>query len=193
MKLKSCLTTALAVGALLSPASASAQMGQQGAPLTIGLALGIQRGWAGIKANLTEAAAAMPEENYLFEPNPEIRNFGELFGHVADAQFNACAQAKGEANPKQGQPSQELANKSKADFVAALKASFDYCDPVYAGLTDASALEMVKQGNNTAARGVILYNNIVHSNEMYGTTAVYMRLKNLVPPSTERQTRARPD
>ena len=79
----------------------------------------------------------MPEENYLLEPHPNIRNFGEFFGHVANAQFNACAAAKGEANPNQGLD-QELLNNSKAEFLAALAASFAYCDPVYAALTDHS-------------------------------------------------------
>ena len=190
MTLASRLCTCLAVATLIAPAAASAQMAGNQQPQTIGIALGIQRGWAAIKQNLTEAAANMPEENYKFEPNPEIRNFGELFGHVANAQFGNCAVAKGEANPNQGKD-QELLNKTKAEYVAALKASFDYCDPIYAALTDASAMEMVKQGNNQVARGWVLANNVVHSNEMYGTTAVYMRLKNLVPPSTERQTRSR--
>jgi hypothetical protein len=188
MKLTSLAAT---LALLLAPAAASAQMGQ-GAPTTTGLAAGIQRDYAGVKQNLTEAAANMPEEHYLFEPNPEIRNFGELFGHVANAQFGNCAVAKGEANPNQGKD-QELLNESKTEYIAALKASFDYCDPVYAALTDASAMEMVKRGANNIARGAVLSNNNAHSNEMYGTTAVYMRLKGLVPPSTERQARSRPD
>ena len=190
MKPKSCLVSSLSLGMLLLPGAASAQRPQR-APQTITLAAGIQRGWAGVKRNLTEAAANMPEEHYLLEPNPEIRNFGELFGHVVNAQFSACAAAKGEANPNQGKD-QELRNKSKAEFVAALAASFAYCDPVYAALTDQSAVELVEQGNNMVARGYLLANNVAHSNEMYGTSAVYMRLENLVPPSTERRTRSRP-
>ena len=189
MKRASSLALCLTAAALLAPATLSAQMNQQ--PQTISIASGIQRAWATIKQNTIEAAEKMPEENYMFEPNPDIRNYGELFGHVANAQFNACAVASGQPNPIQGKD-QELVNKTKAEYVAALKASFDFCDPVYAALTDASAMEMVKQGNNQVARGWVLANNVVHSNEMYGTTAVYMRLKNLVPPSTERQTRSRP-
>lgn len=179
----------VAVAALLAPASASAQMGG-GQPMTIGIAMGVQRGYNTVKQNLVEAAEKMPEENYAFEPNPEIRNFGELFGHVANAQFNTCSLALGQANPKQGKD-QELENKTKADYVAALKASFDLCDKAYAGLTDANATELLKQGQNQIARAALLSNNVVHDNEMYGTTAVYMRLKNLVPPSTERQARSR--
>src|SRR5688572_1269755 len=179
---------ALAAAALLAPVAASAQMNQQ--PMTIGMAAGIQRAWNGVKTNVLESAANMPEEHYMFEVGPGARNFGELFGHITNSQFNNCAVAKGEANPNMGKD-QELLNKSKAEFVAALQASFDYCDPVYAALTDASAMELVKQGNNMAARGYILFNNASHSNEMYGTSAAYYRAKGLVPPSTERQQRSR--
>ena len=126
----------------------------------------------------------------MHEAGPGARNIGELFGHIANAQFGACATAKGEANPNQGKD-QEVLNKTKAEYVAALQASFDYCDPVYASLTDASAMEMIKQGNNTAARGYVLFNNVSHSNEMYGTSAAYYRMKGLVPPSTERTQRSR--
>jgi len=161
MNPKSCLATSLALGVLLLPVAASAQRPQR-APQTTTLAAGIQRGWSGVKRNLTEAAANMPEEHYLLEPNPNQRK------------------------------DQELLNKSKAEFVAALAASFAYCDPIYLALTDQSAVELVKQGNNMVARGYLLANNVAHSREMYGTSAVYMRLANMVPPSTERRTRSRP-
>jgi len=36
-------------------------------------------------------------------------------------------------------------------------------------------------------RGAALANNVSHDNEMYGTGAAYLRSKNIVPPSTERQ------
>jgi uncharacterized damage-inducible protein DinB len=173
----------LALAALLTPAALSAQM-NQAPPQTIGIALGIQRGYAAVKQNLLEAAEQMPEANYMFQPTGEIRMFAQLFGHVANAQFNQCSQAKGEANPNQGVNNEEKHMKPQA--VAALKASFDYCDPVVAALTDQSALELVPTGNNQTARGWVLANLVAHSNEIYGTTGVYMRLKGLVPPSTER-------
>ena len=33
-------------------------------------------------------------------------------------------------------------------------------------------------------RSAILWNNVAHSEEMYGTMAVYLRIKGIVPPST---------
>jgi hypothetical protein len=47
---------------------------------------------------------------------------------------------------------------------------------------------MVRQGPNSIARAALLSNNVTHDNEMYGTGAVYMRARGLVPPSTERAT-----
>ena len=53
-------------------------------------------------------------------------------------------------------------------------------------MTDANALEMVKAGPNEQTRAASLYGVIVHGNEMAGTAYVYLRSKNIVPPSTER-------
>ena len=75
---------------------------------------------------------------------------------------------------------------SKADLVAALKKSFDACDPVFDAITDANALEVIPGGFGGAMqpRAVALYGLIVHSNECYGAMAVYMRLQKLTPPSS---------
>ena len=79
---------------------------------------------------------------------------------------------------------QEL--KTKADVTKALAESFALCDDLFANLTDASAAEMVKQGPNEVTRAAALYGLIVHGNEMAGTAYVYLRSKNIVPPTTER-------
>ncbi|MGE3178744.1 MAG: DinB family protein [Vicinamibacterales bacterium] len=179
------VTLGLLVGAV--PAMAQAPAGQ-----TISLAAAIQRGYNGVKQNLTEMATKMPEGDYGFKPGPapEMRTYGQLFAHVANAQFNFCSAAKGVANPRQGQ-NLEQTLKTKADVVKALADSFAFCDDAYSGLTDQNAGEMVKQGQNTIARAGLLANNVSHNNEMYGTGAVYMRAKGLVPPSTERAAAAR--
>jgi hypothetical protein len=154
----------------------------------ISLATSLQRGYASVKQNLTEEIAKMPAENFSFKPGPapELRNFGMLFGHVANAQFGACAAALGQPNPNQGHNLETEATTKEA-LSKALADSFALCDKAFAGLTDQNAMEMVKQGPNEIARSALLANVVVHSNEMYGTASVYMRAKGLVPPSTERQ------
>ena len=177
------LITIVGILSLPGPAFAQAPAGQQ-----ITLAASLQRGYAGVRQNLTEELAKMPAENFSFKPGPapELRNFGMLFGHVANAQFGSCAAALGQPNPNQGHNLETEATTKEA-LTTALADSFALCDKAFAGLTDQNAMEMVKQGQNEIARAALLANVVVHSNEMYGTASVYMRAKGLVPPSTERQ------
>lgn len=178
--MKQTLSVMCGILLLAAPAAAQQAGGQQ-----IGLAASIQREYANVKRHLTAEAASMPESEYGFRPTPEIRSYGQLFGHVANAQFNACSAAKGVANPNQGTNNEQ--KTTKAEFVKALADSFAFCDDAYASLTDQNATEMMKRGQNMQARGGILADNNGHNMEMYGIGTVYMRLKGLVPPSTEEE------
>jgi uncharacterized damage-inducible protein DinB len=174
-------------GAVVCAATAFAQPpgGAQGGQ-KIGLATSLQRGYNGFKTNFTQAAAKMPDADYSFKPGstPEARTYAQVIAHIAQAQFGQCSGMKGVPNPMQGkQLEQEL--KTKAEVQKALADSFALCDELFTSLTDANATEMVKQGMNEVTRAAALYGVIVHGNEMYGTAAVYLRSKNIVPPSTE--------
>ena len=152
----------------------------------IGLATSLQRGYNAFKTNFTQAAAKMPDADYNFKPGatPEARTYTQVIAHIAQAQFGQCSGMKGVPNPMQGkQLEQDL--KTKAEVTKALADSFALCDDLFAQVTDANATEMVKAGMNEVTRAAALYGVIVHGNEMYGTAAVYLRSKNLVPPSTE--------
>jgi uncharacterized damage-inducible protein DinB len=151
------------------------------------LSVGLQNAYARIKRDLTEAAEKLSEAEYVFTPNPEIRTYGQLFGHVANFHYQFCSTAKGEPNPNQGI---DLEKKtSREEFLTALTESFAYCDEVFSSLTDKGAIELVKQRQSFIARGSLASSLVAHDNEMYGTAAVYLRLKGRVPPSTERERR----
>lgn len=176
--------------ALLVAATASAQMPPAGQRRT--LVDAIKGGYNNVKMNLTQAAEKMPEADYSFKPGTttDVRNYGQVLAHVAQAQFGTCSAATGKPNPMMGkQLEQEL--KTKADISKALAESFALCDEAYNALTDASATEFVKQGQGEIQRAAMLMNNVVHDNELFGTAAVYLRSKNLVPPSTERMQQMR--
>jgi hypothetical protein len=141
----------------------------------------VKAAYNAIKANLTKAAEKMPEDAYSFKASPDIRTFGALIAHVADAQGRTCAFIGG-TPPPDGAGSKT----AKADLVAALKASYDICDGVINSLTDedgAKAISMGRAGQRTKLGA--LWGMVTHSNEEYGYLAVYMRLKNVVPPSSE--------
>jgi uncharacterized damage-inducible protein DinB len=135
-----------------------------------------------IKGNVVKAAEKMPEENYSFKPTPEVRSFGQIIGHVADAQYLFCSPVLEKENPR---PGIEKSKTTKADLVQALNDAFAYCDKAYDGMTDAHAAEMVKFFGRDFAKLVVLSFNSAHNNEHYGNLVTYMRIKGLVPPSSE--------
>ena len=137
-----------------------------------------------VKNNITRAAEKMPEENYSFKPTPEVRSFGQLIGHIADAQYGFCSPVLGKTNPA---PGIEKSKTTKADLMQALKDAFAYCDAAYDGLTDAQAGAMVKFFGRDSAKVTVLSFNNAHNDEHYGNIVTYMRLKGLVPPSSEKR------
>lgn len=139
--------------------------------------------YLGLKNVLLRTAEKTPEENYSFKPTDAVRSFGQILGHVADSQYAFCSTVLGEKNPA---PKIEQSKTSKADLIAALKDAFAYCDKAYDGMTDASAAQMVKLfgGRDTPKLGVLNVNN-AHTVEHYGNLVTYMRLKNIVPPTSE--------
>jgi uncharacterized damage-inducible protein DinB len=169
------LTISLALGASALYAQGSA------APAGNPAVTEARQAYNQIKTNWTGLAAKMPAESYDFKPVPEIRSFGELVAHVADAQMNYCSTAAGQA--KRGDAATK---KTKDDLVAALKASFDECDAAWEGTTEANAMQLMGGGRMQRSRLGTLINNTTHDNEEYGYGAVYLRLKGIVPPSSDR-------
>ncbi len=136
-----------------------------------------------LKGNIAKTAEKVPEDLYSFKPTPEVRSLGQLIGHISDAQFGMCATAAGEKPPQNGI---EKSATTKAALSKALNDSIAYCDKVFAGLNDTKGMEVIKFFTGPTTRlGVLAFNN-AHSYEHYGNLVTYMRLKNIVPPSSEK-------
>src|ERR1700730_10121114 len=122
-----------------------------------------------IRRDLAEAAANMPGEEYAFRPTPQVRTFGQLVGHVANANFFFCSQAKGEQPPATADYGKVT---DKAVLVKALGDSVRYCDGVYEATTDANFSQLAKMpgpnGGSQTVRGAVLVFNTTHNNEHYG-------------------------
>jgi uncharacterized damage-inducible protein DinB len=138
--------------------------------------------YEGVKAMILRSAEKMPEENYNFKPTEAVRSFGQIIGHVADAQYIFGALVLGQKNPT---PKIEQTKTSKADLIAALKVAFAYCDKAYDGMTDASARDLVKFFRSDTPKVGVLTANLLHTMGHYGNLATYMRMKNIIPPSSE--------
>jgi DinB superfamily len=170
--------------AALAIASVSAQQADEQAPKIFTLAGETLRGYQSVQRNLVEAAEKMPDAQYGFKPTPEIRPFGQLVAHTALLQFRMCSMLKGEPSPRMDE--KEDAPRTKIEAIALLNASTAYCDPLITPMTDAVMPQLVKAGEMQVAKGLLPASLISHGQEMYGTMAVYLRLKGIVPPTTER-------
>lgn len=153
------------------------------------LSAGAKKSYDIIKGYVLKAAEKMPEEHYAFKPTPEVRSFGQLVGHISDANFVICGMVAGEKPPAGGfEPatSIEQTKKTKAELSKALADSFAFCDKAHAGMTDAAGAAIIKTFVGEAAKLSFLEFNTHHDFEHYGNIVTYMRLKGLVPPSSER-------
>ena len=136
-----------------------------------------------LKGYLSKTAEKVPEDLWSFKPTPDVRSFAQLIGHIADSQFGICAAAAGE---KPAQSGIEKSISAKAPLSKALNDSIAYCDKVIAGMDDKKGMEVMKFFTGPSTRLGVLSFNTAHSYEHYGNLVTYMRLKGIVPPSSER-------
>lgn len=169
------MSAAVALAAILVPVSAFAQN-----PFTDA----VKGQLAQIKNPVIRTAEKVPEDLYAFKPTPEVRSLGQLIGHIADGNFGICGAASGQKPPMSGV---EKSTTAKAALQKALADSFAFCESALAAMDDKKGAETVKTFLGVQARlGVFAFNNS-HVNEHYGNLVTYMRLKGIIPPSSEPQ------
>ncbi len=168
---------------------AVAQTGQQTSPKDP-MATWLHNAFNTNRKNIEKSAEKVSEDLYGLRPGPqeEVRTFGQILGHLANFNYLWCSQAKGEKNPGQGSDFEKLA--SKAALLRALSDAFTYCDTAYAALTDASGLEVITVTQESGRKAQVprmslLVLNYGHNNDHYGNLVTYMRIKSIVPASSE--------
>ena len=189
----------LGIAIVIPAAAQQQQMPGRGAPQAPPTVAGAVRNfYNGIKDNVTRSGDKMPEEFYGLRPGTqqEVRTFGQHLAHIANFNYLWCAQAKGEKNPNAG-INLEKTLTTKDQFMKALRASYEYCDGAYTALTDANSGEVItitqENGRQTQqTRMGLLMLNIVHNEEVYGSIVTTLRIKNIVPPSSEPRPPAQP-
>jgi hypothetical protein len=154
------------------------------APVATGPAAEVQRAYAAQKGNLLKAADKMPADQYQYKPTPEVRTFARVVNHVTEAQARSCGVANGVAAADMVKTPADTADKDT--IIAGLKASFAECDKAFAATTDANFTEMLTAGQGKRSRAGLMWGTVSHDNEQYSTLAMYLRLKGLVPPSSEK-------
>ena len=178
--MKTPLFLLIALGMAGAPIGAHAQGGSASANPAVSTTRML---WEQLTGYITTAAAELPESTYAYRPTPEVRSFGQLVGHVAGAQYLICGAAMGD--PPREEDEIERTRTSKADLLAALKASTEYCARAYQQ-TDRAAQGSTKLFGQERTRLFALGLNATHNAEHYGNMVTYLRLNGIVPPSSRR-------
>jgi uncharacterized damage-inducible protein DinB len=165
---------ALAAASLLLPAALAAQASP-------GVAAA-RDAWRQMTAYITRAAEQVPEADYAYRPVATVRTFGQMIAHVAGSQRFYCAAVLGDPAPDED--AIEKAATTKAALVTALKESTTYCERAYA-LTDAQAASPARASGGGGSKLSSLTQNATHDAEHYGNIVTYMRMKGMVPPSSQ--------
>ena len=125
---------------------------------------------------IMKSADEMPESKYSYRPTKDVRSFAQILNHVADISYTLCSNVKGEANPTSA-----TAKVSKTEIIAYLKGSFDYCDGVYSGFTDAHLNDPADFFGAKTNKMFVLTQVGNHDALHYGNLVTYLRINGLEP------------
>jgi len=176
MKQTISLAVLLTIGSTVLPAQAQPASDS-------GYAATVRSRWNAIKRNIAGSAQAMPEAGFAFKPTPEVRTFGQLIGHLANEHYIFCSEMKGEKNPQEAVDFEK--KTTKAEFVKDINDSIAYCDAAYGAMKDDAKLlaPIAPNRRDTPFSSALL--NVTHDSEHYGNLVTYLRIKGIVPPSSQ--------
>src|SRR6266496_2790259 len=154
----------------------------QGQPSTKSPLIATSQGFfSSAKNNILRSADKVPDELWSYQPTPAVRSFAQMFAHIADGQYEFCGMA---SEGKIVNKDIEKTATTRTAILAALKDAFAYCNAAYAKMSDASTVETVPFFGRQVTRIGAMDYNVVHTMEHYGNLVTYMRLKNIVPPTS---------
>lgn len=179
------LALALGLALTLFPSVVEAQMGRGGGggmrdgdmpPL-----VAVRMQYEAVRDHILRTARGVPANVLSYRPTEEVRSFGELLGHVANASFSFCSTALGEDSPATTNYEEVT---DQAGLAAGLEEAFAYCDRAHTGMSGQQLMEEVSLFGQTGPRIWVLVFNATHTWEHYGNLVTYMRLNGIVPPSS---------
>jgi uncharacterized damage-inducible protein DinB len=153
---------------------------ETGNPISTSMKFGFER----TKKLLLASADLMPAADYAFKPTPEVRSYGEVIGHVADASYMFCSAFKGTPAPKKDV---EKTVTTKDGLKKALADALAYCDGVYSTANDSQLSQPLEMFGQKMIKFSALDINLAHDMEHYGNMVTYLRLKKLTPPSSMKE------
>jgi uncharacterized damage-inducible protein DinB len=136
--------------------------------------------WGHTSRQLLALAQATPAEKFSWRPAPRVRSIGEVYMHIAVANFYLLS-VTGLKEPEVA-VSMEKTVTAKADVIDWLKRSLDAVATARAQLKPGDLQRKVSIDGKTVTVDGMYLRIIVHANEHMGQSIAYARMNGLVPP-----------
>jgi len=177
------LAATLAAGTLLAPAATRAD---EAAPPP-GVKGEILHWIKAAEDELVQLSEAMPESKYSWRPGKDVRSVGEVYMHVAGANYAIPALCGVKAPEGFDVKTYEKSLTKKDDIRKALKDSFAHMEDAFVSFSDADLEKPVDLfGSPTTVRGAYML-LLSHAHEHLGQSIAYARMNGVVPPWTAKR------
>jgi uncharacterized damage-inducible protein DinB len=145
-----------------------------------GLWEGYDGEWSHVSRQLISLAEATPPEKFSWRPAPGVRSIGEVYMHIAVADFYLLS-VTGAKEPKVTTDLEKTVT-AKADVIEWLRRSLDAVKTARAQLKPGDLQRKVKIDGKTVTVDGMYLRIIVHANEHMGQSVAYARMNGIVPP-----------
>ena len=130
---------------------------------------------------MAAAAEEMPAEKYNFKPTAGSRTFGGIVLHIGNANRMACHWLTG---APEAVKNSLTASSPKAELIASLKSSFDYCNKSLENFNDSKLNDKVPFfGGRTMSAAASVLALTGDWDDHYSQEAAYLRANGMLPPT----------
>ena len=134
--------------------------------------------------NLIAAAEAFPANKFTYKPTPAQMSFADIMVHLAQGNDYLCGNIAGTKAPTRAAVK---ATAPKAQLVARLKETFEFCDTSLKSLDDSKLTEELEFfGGPKHTRAWVMTLTTADWADHYSQVAIYMRLNGLLPPTAKK-------
>jgi len=145
------------------------------------------------ESELLQLADAVPDKKYAWRPGKGVRSVGEVYMHVAGANY-FLPTLYGVAPPAGiDLKTYEASVTEKAKIIDALKTSFAHAKKSIADTPDGDLTKTVKIFGKDGTERDAMMIVVTHAHEHLGQSIAYARMNGVVPPWTAARQAAAPD
>lgn len=134
--------------------------------------------------NLIAAAEEFPANKFNYKPTPAQMSFADIMVHLAQGNDYLCGNISGVKAPTR---TAVKATAPKAELVARLKETFEFCSTSLKSLDDSKLTEELDFfGGPKHSRAWVMTATTGDWADHYSQVAIYMRLNGLLPPTAKK-------